>query len=264
MKNARPEKPSPFPWLETLAKRPAMKFSRPSALKSLVLGAVLAALACSKSKQEEVQAPPPSADDADDSSASSGMGVMAEVGGLNEEKVEKTFKRLQPGFTDCLMAGLGRVEFLGGEVRFLVQVSLDGHAEGAFIEHSTLGDAETERCMLDRIQATTWPKPVGGRIGLARSGLTFDVPNDVRAPVAWTSNNVADALSRNQANLNSCGPGGPFEITAYVDTSGAVLAAGIAYSDAASQAAAECHLDRIREIKFSSPGSWPAKVTFKR
>jgi len=192
------------------------------------------------------------------------MGVMAEVGGLNEEKVEKTFKRLQPAFTDCLMAGLKRVEFLGGEVQFLVEVSLEGQAGAAFIEHSTLGDSETELCMLSSIAASKWPKPVGGRIGLARSGLTFDVPNDVRGPVLWTSNNIADTLSRNEANLSECGSGGPFEITSYVQTNGTVMAAGIAYSNAASQPAAECYLERVRAIKFPSPGSWPAKVTFKR
>jgi hypothetical protein len=222
------------------------------------------ALACAKEKQGEVQAPAYEIDNSEDPSSSSGVGMMAEIGGLNEEKVAKAFKRLQPDFTNCLTAGLRRVEFLAGEVQFLVQIDLQGNAQGAFIEHSSLGDVETEACMIERIKSVQWPKPVGGKIGLARSGLAFDTPPDVRAPVAWSSDDVAETLSKNEAALASCIGKGPFEITAYVAKDGKVMSAGVAYTEAENESAARCYIEQIRELKFSSPGSWPAKVTFKR
>jgi hypothetical protein len=222
------------------------------------------AFGCGKTKQSEVQAPAYEVDNSEDSSTPEGMGMMAEIGGLNEEKVSKTFKRLQPEFTKCLMSGLSRVEFLAGEVQFLVEVDLEGHAQGAFIEHSTLGDFETENCMVDQIKNTRWPKPVGGKIGLARSGLAFETPPDVRPPVSWSSDDVADTLSKSSSSLASCVGKGPYEITAYVSRDGSVMSAGVAFADAESAEGARCYIEQLKGLKFSSPGSWPAKVSFKR
>jgi hypothetical protein len=239
-----------------------MKSKRPRSPWLLIPLAFSAA--CAQDKPAETPAPTYQIDNSEDPTSRSGVGMMAEIGGLNEEKVAKTFKRLQPEFTSCLMAGLKRVEFLAGEVQFLVHVDLEGQVADAFIEHSSLGDFDTEACMIERIRATKWPKPVGGRIGLARSGLAFETPPDARPPVMWTGDDVASTLSRNQSTLGSCGGSGPFEITAYVAKDGSVMSAGIAHSTAADSTAAACYLEKIKELKFPSPGSWPAKVTFKR
>jgi hypothetical protein len=240
-----------------------MKSNRPRSKPWLLL-AVLFSAACAQEKPAEAPTPTYQIDNSEDPTSSSGVGMMAEIGGLNEEKVSKTFKRLQPGFTGCLMAGLKRVEFLAGEVQFLVHVDLEGQVAESFIEHSSLGDVETEMCMLDCIKATKWPKPVGGRIGLARSGLAFETPPDARPPVLWTSDDVASTLRKNEPTLKSCGGSGPFEITAYVAKDGRVMSAGIAHATTADDRAATCYLEQIKELKFPSPGSWPAKVTFKR
>lgn len=195
---------------------------------------------------------------------SGGPEMMAEFGGMNEEKVSRVFKNVQPDLATCLMKGYERVEFLGGEVRFLVNVNLSGRAESAFIEGSDLGDYETERCMLNHLADQKWPKPVGGKIGPARSSIAFDAPSDVRPPVQWESGDVREALARGSSSLQACGEGGPFVITAYVSTAGSVLSAGVAYSDAAGDEAAACLVKAVRSLKFPSPGSWPAKVSFER
>lgn len=200
----------------------------------------------------------------EDADENGGIEMMQEFGGMNEEKVQKTIKRLYPSLSECLMKGFERVDFLGGQVDFLVKVNLEGKAEAAHAERSTLGDYASERCMLDTLKKAHWPKPVGGRIGLARTSITFDPPSDVRPPVHWSELDVSKVLAEHDGALRACGNGGPFEITAYVDTQGRVLSAGVAHSDDGGDGAAACLVRAVESVRFSSPGSWPAKVTFQR
>lgn len=213
--------------------------------------------------QKESAAPPNYTIDNSDDDSSGGMEMMAEFGGMNEEKVQRTIKRIYPELSDCLMKGYDRVEFLGGDVAFLVKVNQKGQAEAAHIEQSTLGDYATEQCMLDRMRASRWPKPVGGLIGLARTSIGFDPPADVRPPIRWSRNDVAETLGRAHETLRECGNGGPFEVTAYIDTKGHVLSAGIAHADDQGNETARCLVSTVEELAFPSPGSWPAKVTFR-
>src|SRR5690606_8891045 len=101
------------------------------------------------------------------------------------------------------------------------------------------------------------------KIGLARTSITFDPPSDVRPPVVWSSDDVKEARQEHSTDFAACGPGGPFEITAYVATSGRVLAAGISHDDDAGEAKASCVIQAVEGMTFASPGSWPAKVTFR-
>ena len=114
-----------------------------------------------------------------------GVRATSEVGGLNEEEVEATFKRSLGALQNCLNDGSSRVEFLGGSVAFFLKIDARGRIEHAHLESSTLGDRATERCMLKALRRKSWPKPVGGAVGLARKSFEFDPPNDVRPPTDW-------------------------------------------------------------------------------
>ena len=241
--------------------RATTRFVTPGLITSPLLLVGLMALACGKQAATEAEAP--SADDDREEGDAGGMEMIQEFGGMNEEKVNRTVKKLYPSLSECLMKGFERVDFLGGEVAFLVKVNSAGVAESALAERSTLGDYESERCMLETLKASHWPKPVGGKIGLARTSITFDPPGDVRPPVVWSSDDVKEALQEHSADFAACGPGGPFEITAYVATSGRVLAAGISHDDDAGEATASCVIQAVEGMTFASPGSWPAKVTFR-
>jgi len=228
---------------------------------SLIVAALFAS-ACGGKQAPESKAPAYEIDDERDDSG--GVEMMQEFGGMNEEKVKKTIEKLYPSLSDCLMNGSKRVDFLGGEVAFLVKVNTSGQAEIAHAERSTLGDYASERCMLSELKKSRWPKPVGGRIGLARTSIAFDPPSDVRPPVEWSESDVQSALADHSSELAACGRGGPFEITAYVDTKGHVMTAGVAHSDDSGEEAASCLVQAVEGIQFGSPGSWPAKVTFRR
>ena len=191
-----------------------------------------------------------------------GVGVSSEIGGLNQDAVDRTFSKSLKDLQACLSRGAEHLEFLGGDVSFFLKVGQDGHLNHAHLEESTLGDRDTERCMLEALEKRTWPKPVGGDMGLARKSFSFDMPNDVRPPTDWSQESIEETLEKLSKEIKACSASGPFTITMYVGTEGEVLAAGVAHTEENGEAAADCLVSTLKEGKFPSPGSWPAKVSF--
>lgn len=203
--------------------------------------------------------------DNEDEFEDDGVEMMQEFGGMSEDKVTKAFKRVQKDLVACLGVEGPSSEYLGGQVAFLVTVDRSGRTLAAQMERSDLGSYSVERCMLDILAKNHWPKPVGGHKGLARSGMEYD-SGAVRPPVQWEVSDIESTLtsSKNAEILAACGGGGPFEITAYVATSGKVLSAGIAHTDYDGEKTAACLVAAVEEMRFPSPGSWPAKISFQR
>lgn len=196
---------------------------------------------------------------------SGGPEVSSEVGGLDEAKVNETFEQSIGALQKCLSRGASRIEFLGGAVSFFIEVGSDGSVSHAHLEQSTLGDRKTEKCMLSALQAKTWPKPIGGKVGLARKSFDFDPPNDVRPPTDWEAQNVEPVLEKKSAEIAECksGSSGTFTATLYVDTEGSPISVGVTPPDAAGESAVDCLVELLKDATYPSPGSWPAKVTFQ-
>jgi hypothetical protein len=194
-----------------------------------------------------------------------GIVASAEIGGMNEEAVDAAFTSSVKGLQRCLDSGAKRIEFLGGSVSFFLKIDATGKVANAYLEHSTLGNRTTERCMLDSLTAKSWPKPVGGEHGLARKSFTFDPPNDVREPITWDDHDAAPGLKKIADDVGKCkqGHAGRFEATLYVDTTGKVLSAGATPPDQDGDAAVDCLVGVLESATFPSPGSWPAKVTLE-
>jgi hypothetical protein len=192
------------------------------------------------------------------------MTVSGQLGSLDDRAVDQAFGRLMPRFQGCIGDGMGRVEFLGGHMRFLIRIREDGSIKWAYVSESTVGDRETEKCMLGVIRATSWPPPIDGE-GQAEKSFDFEPSPDVRDPVPWTADRVAGALATGRAKLAQCtrGSRGRYRATAYVQTNGQVIAAGVAPPDERGEQNADCIANAVKEIKFPSPGSWPAKVSFE-
>jgi len=192
-----------------------------------------------------------------------GVQTSSEIGGMNEDAVEETFSSSLGGLERCLSRGAERVEFLAGSVSFFLKINTSGKIAHAYLEHSTLGDRATEKCMLNSLRAKTWPKPVGGDHGLARKSFDFDAPNDVRPPTEWSDSEAQPGLAQIGGDVEKCkdGHSGRFEATLYVGTEGEVLAAGVTPPNEDGEDAVDCLVDALKGAKFPSPGSWPAKVT---
>ena len=234
---------------------------------SSLLGCVCTVLAALALQACEGSEPPPQAPEKaaePEQEKPSGVSMSAEIGGLNEDKVDRTFQSALSDFQRCIDDGAKRVEFLGGSVSFFVKIDTRGKVDHAHLEKSTIGDRETEKCMLETLRKKRWPKPIGGQHGLARKSFDFDPPNDVRAPTSWDGDRVSDAIGKLSKKLSACkqGSSGAFEATLYVGTDGSVMAAGVTPPDEAGESDVDCLVSTLKGASLPSPGSWPAKVTF--
>jgi hypothetical protein len=192
-----------------------------------------------------------------------GPSMESDVGGLNQEEVKKVFRRAQDKLTHCWEQGRTRIPFLAGDVSFHVKVGGDGKPDEVTLSESTLGDLDTEKCLMDVIQASQFPAPVGGKQGLADySGLEFPVSDDIREPVAWSESDMGGGAKAAHAALRQCkaqAGGGALKATLYVDTQGKIQSVGFAGD--AKPSAADCAADKLKKLKFNSPGSYAAKVS---
>ena len=192
--------------------------------------------------------------------------MQSELGEIDEGATKKTFERVRPSLMKCYTAGLDRLEFMSGEVKFYLRVTPEGHLRWVFFEGSTLGDRTTEKCMLDALSAAQWPLPEGGEAEV-HQGLEFDAPQGVRAPADWSADKVAAAVAKKAAEASACKKHGDaaFQVTAYVKSehgAGHVLAAGASAPTPPAAADVDCVLGVVSTMKLPSPGSYPAKVSF--
>ncbi len=228
------------------------------ALPFVTLVAVVALVACGSAP------PPPPAPPAAPVRAARphrpGMAMSSELGQLDAAQVDATFQGLLPQLSACLERGARANELLSGHAKLFVRIGQDGRARWAYLVESTLGDRDTERCMLESARRASWPPPEGGE-GQAQKAFDFDLAADARPPVAWEPARVRAALEAARPRLAACGPLAGATVTLYVGTDGAVTAAGVAPRDEKGEGAIDCAADVLRALKLDSPGSWPAKVT---
>lgn len=190
--------------------------------------------------------------------------VHAEVGALDEDKVNEAFAAARPAIDECFRgANKGmRYKIVGGDIEVIVRVKNDGSVRWAYPRRSTLGHSATERCIISVLERQNWPRPQGGEEGIASTNYGIDAPG--RDAVEWSPGDLGEAGGELESRLRSClRGGGGIEITIYVDPNGNVLSAGAAIDDERSIDAIDCAIDEARGINYPSPGSYPAKVTVR-
>jgi hypothetical protein len=239
----------------------------------------------------------PLASDSQQSSGSPAMSrhgefrVEAEVGGLDTEAVERVLQDLDDDVDRCWQRASNQL--LAGTLAAVILVDGEGRA-AAHAERTTLGNRALERCVLSIFEQPSWPRPVGGKTGIVRRKLTFDLAGGARAPAAWAASRVADVVSANSAAITSCKAGsrGRFVATAYLETvlvqpdSGAgsadagyggaadaaalapveigrTISVGMAPPNAAGETQVDCLVGVLEKATWPAPGTWPAKVTFE-
>lgn len=188
----------------------------------------------------------------------------ADVGALDQRKVNATLDRASGKLTDCFHDGLKRVPFLGGNIKFALRINQEGVATVAFLKESSLGDHTTETCILNALRASKWPAPVGGREGLAEGGFGFDPSPDERPPVDLEADKLGKELPKAKAAIAKCRSStgaGAMNVTLYVGTDGKPMAVGLSTADAKGEEAASCVVDALKAMTFASPGSYAAKVS---
>lgn len=150
--------------------------------------------------------------------------VSQELGSIDQKQVEKTFAGLVQGpLENCHKQGRDRIEVLTGDVKVFLRIDSNGKVRYGFFEETTMGDRETEKCILGVFSSATWPKPEGGEAEV-RSGFGWG-PGGEREPTTWPSDKVTVALvdaKDVKKGIDKCRAGvkGDFRITAYVEASG--------------------------------------------
>jgi hypothetical protein len=196
--------------------------------------------------------------------AGSSLQYESEIGALDERKVQDAFQRVSPKLSACFAQGSQRVAYLSGTVSFQVRVAEDGSARWAYLKDSTLGDHQTEQCMLSALKSTTWPKPVGGEGLASNENISFEPGGDERPPIEWSPEQLGDAYKKVRPALDRCRQSagtGPVRATLYVETDGKAKAIGASTSDEKGDPAVQCIVDALKDVKFPSPGSYASKVT---
>ncbi len=271
--------------------------------------AFLAAIALAASACGDNKPPPKTEDNAktdDPSSSSQKTGptpvVQQELGSVDQKAVERKLDSLNGQLETCHKQGRDRVDVLSGDVKVFLRIDQEGKVRYGYFEESTLGDRDTEKCILDVFGRSTWPKPVGGE-GEIRHGFGWG-PGGERAPTSWSSDKVTTALgSSNEVkkDLEKCKAGvkGDFKIVAYVEEDESASAGGDA-PEPPSKASAkkpakkgdkkappaggspagkfktigisapnkegaekvDCIVDALKRLPLPSPGSYVAKVSF--
>lgn len=229
--------------------------------RAVILGGILVACGGATPEPEHVEAAPTATQ-----TAAPLPVVHQELGSIDDRAVSNTFQDLNPSFEACQKAALKRIPYFSGTVKFFLRVGEDGKTKWDYVEDSTLGDYDAERCMLDAIEGAQWPKPIGGDATVERD-LTFD-PGDARQPADWPSDKVAATVGKHKKDLDKCvqnAPNAKFTVTAYVaphGKGGKVVAAGVSTSSKDGAGQVKCIVDAVKEMKLPSPGSYAAKVAF--
>jgi hypothetical protein len=208
------------------------------------------------------------------------MSSTADIGALDKGKVEAEFRAAMPEIDRCLGAGRKRVRYLEGDIELFVRVDEAGKAALANLVRSTLGDHETEACILAAYKARQWPRPIDGKTGEIEHSHQFGIGADADPARPWTADMLAAAMAREvpadagadaaapyQALLGALGrcrteaKADRLEVTMYLDQDGFVQAVGLATDQEGGRGAADCVATVVKTTSFPSPGSSPVKVT---
>ena len=189
-------------------------------------------------------------------------------GTLSQEEIKAVLDPRLPKFLRCATARLSELELLSGSLTFAFHIAVNGSVAEVSPSRSDMGDRATERCMLEVAAAARFPEPHGGEADFTWP-LELPLDSDVRAPTAFASEFAQPVLSargngptQGEALLGGCG-GSQYQVTAYLDPDGRVLAAGVASADAATPAELDCIADGVQHWTFPSPGSYAGKVQFE-
>lgn len=189
-----------------------------------------------------------------------GASITGLMGTIPARAVTETMNNRMSALARCFADRSDEVAFLEGDITMEFRVHTDGTVAWVYPAATTIGDRETEACILDVARAAHFPRPTGGEAEFSW-GFGLEAASDVRLPITWTADHVTATIEANRSTIASCGRTG-FELTAYVSPGGAVLSVGGTAPDADALPALDCVVTAVRRWTMPNPGSYAAKVSF--
>jgi hypothetical protein len=228
--------------------------------QGVALGAGLSMWAACGDKA--VQAPAPSQSSGDEARGEpqeDPLAVSGLRGTLSQEEVHNALEPRMLKFARCVQQRAEAVEWLSGALRLEFHVGLDGKVVRVYPRESSMGDRLTERCAVEVAMATRFPAPHGGEADFSWS---FEVPLDgaIREPVSLPAESLESEPGSMRAAIASVCGTGQLSLTAYVDETGKVVAAGGGAGDDESATKLDCATGALEALSLKSPGSYAAKV----
>ena len=192
-----------------------------------------------------------------------GMQIEGTLGTISQRAIEDGIQRNLPRISRCFSDRYDQVEVLGGHMEMAFRIKTDGHVRWVYLRHSTVGDRDTERCILNVLSRIQFERPRSGEAEFA-TPLDLDPPEDVRPPVEWATSRVEPlVMEQGAALLESRGASGQAaQVTAYIAPGGAAITAGAAIDAPDIVEPLDCLAAGVRAWTWPDPGSYPAKVTF--
>jgi hypothetical protein len=130
---------------------------------------------------------------------------------------------------------------------------------------SDVGDRPLERCFTDVIRATQFPKPNGGDAKVSYTMLLGPARKG-REPEQWDADRVRRISSKQSADVSEkceLPRGGAYTVTAYVNSQGRILAAGVTSRAPTESEQFDCIAESLRRWSMPRPSKKRfAKVTF--
>lgn len=196
-------------------------------------------------------------------SANDGVQIEGLLGTLSREEIQLGLEPRLGRFESCFVRAATANEIVSGRVEFFFRIATDGRVRRVYPRASSVGDRETERCLLGVAQSARFHQPHGGEAEFTWP-IEYPVSDDVRPPVNWEADRVGSVVaSRGGEALQACGAGGvSLQVTAYVAPGGRVITAGASTPNAEALDHVDCIVDAVRSWSLPDPGSYPAKVTF--
>lgn len=190
------------------------------------------------------------------------MTVEGTLGSLPTGVVRRTIQAKHPQMTACFTARYATLPVLGGRIGFTLRVANDGSVRAVRLTTSTVGDRDTERCIVALARSLRFPPPTGGE---AEVRETFELApqSGMRPPTAWTEARVRPTVARSLEGLRRrCNVGAArVSLTVIIGPSGRAVMVGVSSDDEVRDAAFDCLAQAAAGFSYPDPGSYYAKAT---
>jgi len=194
-----------------------------------------------------------------------GMNVSGIMGTINTNRIQEIFELRLLRFERCFSEREREIAFIGGRMDFYFHVDLDGRVVWVNPKNSTIGDRQTERCLLDIVKRTRFPVPRGGGEAEVAWGFERDPNPEVPMPIEADKESLIPFVSENAESLLACNIGtSDITVNAYIAPGGTIMSAGASISgrQPADELMLDCVTNAVVGWIVPDPGVSAARFSF--
>jgi hypothetical protein len=186
-------------------------------------------------------------------------------GTMSNFDVRVTMEERGKAFGACHEPRARRVPRMAGNIEFAIRISPEGAVTQVGVLSSDVGDRPLERCFVDVIAATPFPRPNGGEANVTWT-VNLGPGRAGKDPEQWDLGRIERVVEKRGPELmESCSipTSNALVVTAYVNRRGRVITAGVSARQGGAPELFDCVAQELRSWKMPSPRKSPlAKVSF--